>query len=700
MKVISRIRFGLLAATIGVTSGCQLVSGLSSLEVKDTKADEGDDTTDEDDTTTDDDTTTSRSDAGGTPDCTIPSGSACAPVDNCGCSNGQVCGLGGGEDNFTVACQAPGEKELGDTCELGECGEGLLCIEQLCVQVCRFDNDCESDAAKCTQVLRPNGEELKGVRYCRANCDLVDPTDPADGLEACTAGQTCLTTDRGSACSSSAGDAGQGETCQESADCAAGFACHDAQCKQWCSLTSPQCGTGLECEASGDSSPSATGLGLCGGGCDATIPEGDECLTDPECGCASGQTCRVMEDSSRACSPIGNTAAQTPCANNGDCAAGLACMEGLCRPYCDPADATCGDDSLCAEMLYEGQSVGIGACLGLCDPIHPEDSGNGFTACGVGAECVAGNVGYDYPIAHCMVAPEEPGPLVGACDANNPCGAGAACVFGRCFPYCRETEDCNGATESPYCFDSGFDYRGAENDELGLCCSPTEVPGSLCAFDIDCGCNDGFSCRVGNTTTGATECTPIGEAGYQQECADDGDCITGHSCVGGLCSPHCAGADTCAYNEGECIQIYSGGDDPAPVPYAYVCAGRCDPVDVGRTDYYVKPCGVGADCVPGYADVTDDFSYASFCAPNPEGGDGTLGAACGNDGDCALGFGCDFRQCDLNDAQCLGTCAHYCYETNDCEPGLTCDLSIGRVGEPGVAVGICALAIGPLPDAG
>lgn len=697
MKLHSEISWCVVATALGLASSCQVVSGLSSLEVKQEVADDGDDTTDEGETT---ETKTSEPDAGeSTSDCTIPAGSSCAPADNCGCSGGKVCGLTNEGESLTVVCQDPGQKELGDTCKLGECGEGLLCVEQLCVQVCRFDNDCEVDEAKCTEVKRPDGEPLKGVRYCRTNCDLVAPTDPAEGLTSCMAGQNCLATTQGSTCSAISTEGAQGETCQSSTECAAGFACHDGQCKQWCSLSSPQCGTGLECEASGQSSPSATGLGLCGGGCDATIPEGDECLTDPDCGCPAGQTCRVMEDASRACSPTGDTTAQAPCGNNGDCGPGLACMEGLCRPYCDPDESTCDDDSLCAEVLYEGQSVGIGACLGLCDPIHPETAGNGFTPCGAGAECVAGDINYDYTLAHCMPAPEEPGPLVGACDDANPCGAGATCVIGRCFPYCRETDDCNGATESPYCFDSGFDYRGAENDELGLCCSPTEVPGSTCAFDIDCGCDDGFSCRVGNTTTGATTCTPVGEAGYQQQCEEDTNCITGNSCVGGLCSPHCAGAGTCSMNEGECIQVYSGGDESAPVPYAYVCAGRCDPVDVTRTDYYVKPCGVGADCVPGYADATDNFSFASFCAPDQ--GDSGVGIACQSDGECALGLGCDFRQCDLNDAQCLGTCASYCYETGDCEPGLTCDLSIGRTGEPEVAVGFCALnVLGPLPDAG
>jgi hypothetical protein len=297
-----------------------------------------------------------------------------------------------------------------------------------------------------------------------------------------------------------------------------------------------------------------------------------------------------------------------------------------------------------------------------------------------------------------MPAPEEPGPMLGLCDEDNPCAAGAWCQIdiGRCFPFCRGHDDCTGATEYAVCFGDDFGFRGSEDDVLGLCCPPTPVDGSSCAFDLDCGCEEDFSCRIGDTATGATECTPVGQAGYQEACTSDTDCTYSHSCVGDLCSPHCIGPDSCAVNEGECIEVYS--EDGEPVPYAFVCAGRCDPVDLTRNDEEVKPCGEGADCVAGWFDATDKLSMASFCAPDQ--GEALATQPCGSDAQCALGLACDFIDCPVG-AGCLGTCVQYCEGSEDCEPGFSCDLTVGRVGSPGSNIGYCrVLSISPQADAG
>lgn len=684
--------FGLIA-TLACALGCQVVSGLNDLEVEPTAQDE-----------TRDEETDGNSSANGTSDaaspqgCTIPSGLDCAPSDNCGCDEGQVCGLETEEEEISVACQAPGDKGLGEACNIGDCGAGLLCVEHVCLEVCRFDSDCEADNAKCTDVLRPNGNALKGVRYCQADCDLISPTEPAADLNPCPADQTCAATKQGSACTSSVGTGEQGDNCEAPSDCASGFTCADGQCKRWCSVGDSACAGGLGCEALTTDSPAAEGLGVCSGGCEATIPDGDECLTSPNCGCLDGETCRIMEDGARVCSPTGASAAQSLCDNNSQCAEGLACMAGLCRPYCDPTASECSDASLCIEMEYDGESVGVGACLGLCDPVRPETDDAVFTPCGSGAECIAGDLEYSYPMSHCMPAAEEPGPMLGTCDENHPCAAGAACLIGRCFPFCRGVEDCTGATEYAVCFESDLGFRGSEDDVLRLCCPPTPVDGSACAFDLDCGCDEDYSCRVADSTTGTTACTPVGDAGYQESCVYDTDCIGGFSCVGGLCSPHCIGTEPCAVNEGECIQVYSSEEEPQPVPYAFVCAGRCDPVDLTRSDEEVKPCGDGADCIAGWADATDSFSLASYCAPDM--GNGSALDSCGSDAECALGLACDFIDCPTG-SDCLGTCVQYCDDSEDCEPGFGCDLTVGRVGAPGSNVGYCRLlSISPQSDAG
>ena len=689
-------RFAWVVATLLGTASCQLVSGLDELKVEKAAPDDSTD----DPTDTDEDTEEpGEVDSGSPTGCTIPTGLECSPADNCGCDADEVCGLEANAGDISVACQPPGEKELGETCNLNECAEGFLCVDHVCMQTCRFNPDCEADEAECTEVLRPNGKPLNGVRYCLANCDLVSPRDPEGGLAACADTQTCAATAQGAVCTSTVGSGAAGETCDEPSDCAAGLTCDAGQCKRWCRVDESTCDAGSTCEPWAMGNTATEGLGVCSTGCEATIPEGDECLTNPNCGCSAGQTCRVMGDGSRACSPSGDGEAQAACDNNSNCGDGLACMAGLCRPYCDPEAPECSDESLCIEVQYDGELVGVGACLGLCDPVHPDTDDEVFTPCGEGAECAAGDLNYYYPTAHCMPAAAQPGPLLGSCDLDNPCAAGATCIFGRCFPYCRSPDDCTGATEYAVCFDVDFGFRGSEDDVLGLCCPSTPVEGSTCAFDLDCGCDDGFSCRVGDSSTGATACTPVGEAGYQQGCVYDTECAAGLSCVGGLCSPHCIGPDEpCDVNEGECIQVYTSDDDPQPVPYAYVCAGRCDPVDLTRADDEVKPCGAGADCVAGWTDGSDSLSSASFCAP--DSGDAVAGEACATDTECDLGLGCDFIDCPLGE-DCLGVCAAYCESTEDCDPGLSCDIGAGRVGAPGTYVGYCRLLVTePQDDAG
>ncbi len=679
-----------LAAVLALCS-CQLVTGLNDLTI--------DRTDDEVDSTDDSSTTNTSTDPDSTSgDCAIPSGLACAPTSNCGCESEQVCGLTDEDGDLAVACHAPGKQKQGDDCDLGDCANGLLCIEGVCIPSCRFDNDCEADNAQCEEVQRPNGQALKGIRYCQENCDLVSPADPTNDFQACDGEQSCVVSSNGSRCVNDLGNGTQGESCETDANCDAGLTCESNSCKQWCRVDSPNCSAGLECKPVTGGSDATLGLGLCDGGCPASIPAGDECLTDPNCGCPIGETCRAMVDGARVCSPAGDSGPQTVCEDNSACSSGLACIGALCRPYCDPEATSCADGSTCINVEYEGEPVpGVGACLGLCDPVYPDTDHDVYTPCGDGAECIAGDLEYGSPQSFCAEAPATQGDLTGHCDAETLCGETSTCIEDRCFPFCREDDDCYGFTMSPLCYTDDLGYRGSPDDVLGVCCSPLPVAGSECsAFGLECGCAEGWTCRS-EGDDGRAVCSEVGDTGYQEPCEFDTECEFASSCIGGLCRPHCSGE--CAANEGACVQITSGDDVAIPIPHAFVCTGRCDPVNPERSDTQVTPCGAGAQCIAGWEGSTDAISMASFCAFHYY--EEPVGGACTFDSDCALGLGCDFRDCPEDDLTCLGICVEYCASNDDCDEGSTCDLDVGRVGTPGTPIGYCeSPSIGPVDDAG
>lgn len=690
MSAFHRVqRLAVVSAAVFL-GACQMLSGLDDLRIE--RAD--DDTSR--DRTSDSPNDTNSSDS----ECPIPSGLDCAPTTNCGCNTDEACGLSDTDGELNVSCQKPGRAQLGDTCQLSECSQGLLCIEGVCTQSCRFDADCESESAACIDLSRPSGGTLKGVRYCQVTCDLLSPTDPSSKLTACEEGQTCALSASGARCVNHEGDATQGETCKTVTDCAAGFTCNGGQCKQWCSIEKGQCARGTECVAS-DVIANDQGLGLCELSCPASIPAGDECLTFPNCGCPANQTCRPLADGTRGCSSVGTNPLQGACGKDQDCGAGMTCVDSLCRPLCETSSAICADNSQCIELHVNNQPVeGSGACLGACDPVFPDTDDDNFTPCGPGAECVVGVVDGRVTRSFCALRDGE-GELTGPCELNEDCAEGALCAFGRCHPLCRSRDNCDGLTANPTCYRESSPFRGNNDDDvIGLCCSPLPGAGSECsAFGLECGCGNGFTCRNGGEE-GQGKCSPVGNTGYQARCCADEECGAESSCIGGLCRPHCNG--TCPAKEGECIQVLS---DDAPLPFAMVCAGRCDPVNPTSSNAEFKACGDSAHCLAGWSDGFDALELGSFCASRndcglapglyiPEGGD------CSFDTDCDFGLACDFRACPADDSDCAGVCAKYCYSDDDCD-GSTCDLDVGRQVTPDKPVGYCQLPLvapGPSPN--
>lgn len=172
-----------------------------------------------------------------------------------------------------------------------------------------------------------------------------------------------------------------------------------------------------------------------------------------------------------------------PC-ENGICAPGLVCVDGICLELCP--DGICPIGYTCVE----------GICLPDC--VDEADCPTGFTC--VGDVCV----------------PE--------CDDDGLCPSGFECVEGVCLPECDD-----GICPSEFECVEGICLP--ECDE-GICPSGFECVEGICVPE----CGDDGVCPEGFTCTGGI-CLP--------NCSDDGLCPTGFICVDGTCLPDCSDDGVC-----------------------------------------------------------------------------------------------------------------------------------------------------------
>lgn len=109
----------------------------------------------------------------------------------------------------------------------------------------------------------------------------------------------------------------------------------------------------------------------------ATVAPNNKCGLDPQCGCAANETCDVTNRMSGAtsCITAGTTTLGRPCDATGECAAGLACIYGACRPYCKTPRSKCavGGTDLCVEMVDGANKplTNMAFCTINCDPRVP-----------------------------------------------------------------------------------------------------------------------------------------------------------------------------------------------------------------------------------------------------------------------------------------------------------------------------------------
>ena len=187
----------------------------------------------------------------------------------------------------------------------------------------------------------------------------------------------------------------------------------------------------------------------------AKLSPTDACGLLAQCGCAADETCDLV--SARAtCVKAGAKTAATSCATTSDCARGLTCRGGACRPFCDGATA-CG-------------APGLGACA------SPVEAASTVQACAVTCElqapaktCGAGTCALDATTTDCRPAGAK---AIGAsCAGATECVAGATCaptIYGRmCLRWCRiGTGECPGFGICTNPFSSNITVSGVS---YGVC---------------------------------------------------------------------------------------------------------------------------------------------------------------------------------------------------------------------------------------
>jgi hypothetical protein len=175
-----------------------------------------------------------------------------------------------------------------------------------------------------------------------------------------------------------------------------------------------------------------------GNGC-AAIGPSFVCGLNPQCGCASGQTCDISNDTTgaTACVDAGSSIQGDECFVTSDCQAGLTCFLGACRPYCtgDTVGGPCTGTGLgtCAQASAGDQNIpNEEVCYVSCDLANPA------AACGANG-CVHAGGQTNCETVGFAVSDED-------CDDPTDCAPGYACVT-----FTTSGSDASSSTCQAYC---------------------------------------------------------------------------------------------------------------------------------------------------------------------------------------------------------------------------------------------------------
>ena len=242
----------------------------------------------------------------------------------------------------------------------------------------------------------------------------------------------------------------------------------------------------------------------------ATVVDGawaalDGALVDVEAGTVSGVTPHL--------SPFGVIV--VPCADDADCPAGTACVNGSCAAnQCEAAE-------ICDNRVDDD-------CNGAVD-----DGCGCQSTCASDADCAPGDLCVADPAGCTSCQPSAP-----PCASDADCARGELCQNGACVPGgggCGFLAACNGA-----CVDLTSDP--ANCGSCGNACGPAAPSCVRGACQGNAGCDPLETCDDGLDN----DCNGVVDNGCTPPCTTDEDCAPGDFCMAdGACYLGCTRGDAC-----------------------------------------------------------------------------------------------------------------------------------------------------------
>lgn len=198
-----------------------------------------------------------------------------------------------------------------------------------------------------------------------------------------------------------------------------------------------------------------------------------------------------------------------------------------------------------AVVREEGDAlVACGVRTGDCDPVLDR---------GCAGEQTCRITRYLPLTTRCGPAGETP--FGGACEGDDACAAGLACVVGRCLtPCCAQGGDTRCGEPGSHC------GLMTDNAAISACTQGGEC--DYLAGDYRGGCGDGAGCFAMNSA-GQARCLPLGSARLGAPCTLPNDCVLGLGCVfldrnRGECRRLCRRGASSECASGTACQLFNG----------------------------------------------------------------------------------------------------------------------------------------------
>jgi hypothetical protein len=557
----------------------------------------------------------------------VPAGAA-DPRATCTDQGASFCGT----DGFCDGAGACRKYAAGTTCAAEQCDANVYTPPSTCTST----GQCLAPASLPCAPFACNGARCFGA--CTNDMQCVSPN-------------TC----QGGSC----GQKAVGAFCSMASECASGFCSEGVCCSTACTGVCQSCALPNSMGTCGDvptgaPDPSNTCMaqastscgtnGMCAAGTCQKFAQGTPCAS-PSCPAngttfTPGSTCdgagACVTPAATSCFPFlcGASACKASCTADADCEPPATCANGSCG--LKPPGGVCADGTECASgFCAQGvccQTACTGTCLscalvasaGTCTPV-PQGGADPTNSCTNAGPASCGTTGF--------------------CDGKGACdvfAAGTACAP----PSCPQ-----GAT---------MQTLGRSCDGAGTCkpastqaCAPYTCNGTAC----------GATCLTNGDCVAPAICdlqknTCGDQHGLGGTCSVDGDCLTGDSCVDGVCcsTPSCGTCEACnvSGHQGTCSEVPAGAADPhgrctASPPCGFI--GTCDGAGACQNASATTSCGT-ASCMNATVTPLGFCNGDGTCKQTPVGCGAYMCAAtaaclttCAGNGDCAPGYSCANGSC-------------------------------------------------------